>query len=718
MPLPIPDLDDRRFDDLSAELRERLQRQLPELTQIAPGDPVNAFVDLFAWLTETVIYRANRIPERQRLAFLNLLQIPLRPARPARGLVCIDANEVQLVAAETPLAAGKVTFSTVGEVQATPLSVRLLVKHALDTDALSADGISIDLLRTQYGVEPAAFRPITLLPGQDPITTIGSVDGYLYLAVALHKSSLVSQRDKVLGQLAGIVLNIGLAPETEVDGDVATALAPRLLKWELAWWPDAGKPEAVTYLPLEVVADSSQGGRRTGVARLRLPRDSAMLALAEPIDPQFAGFEDTPPEAPADLAPGQLLFWLRVRCRDDDLSLGYLGVNGVEVQGVGIARDLVVGSGTGQPDQSVALPHVDIDENSIELEVQELNQYQPWYRVSHFAGSGPTDRVYTLDAGSGTVRFGNGIQGMRPAANARIRAGYYRYGGGSAGNLPAASIKSVDNAGNRLKLRHEWPTRGGLDGESVAAAEQRIPAFLSHRDRAVTGDDFARLALDNPLRPTARADAVPGFFPGSNLDAVRRDVPGVVSVFVLPPLDPALGAVPQPTAGMIREVYEYLSARTLIGTELYVLSPQYQPVSLALAIEVTDPATEQQTFRAVETALLEYLWPLPPHGPRGAGWPLGRSVEINELRTQAGRVDGVEAVNGVRLFYRDLLSGEWRELTSAQALPLADYQLPRLMAVAIQPGEATPPPPPGFAPGTPSSGGPRAVPVPVIPDIC
>jgi len=718
MPLPIPDLDDRRFDDLSAELQARLLRQLPELTQVTPGDPVHALVDLFAWLTETVIYRANRIPERQRRAFLNLLQIPLRPAHPARGLVCIDATEVQLIGSEAALKAGQVSFSTVGDVQATPLTLRLLIKQAMDGRALTAAGVTLDQLRSQYGVEPSAFRPLTLAPGKDPISTVSSVDGYLYLALALNKSRLIAERDKVLKQLAGIILNIGLAPQTEIDGDIATTLTPRHLQWELAWWVDPSKQDEVTYLPLEVVSDTSQGGRQCGVARLRLPRSAAMITLPETSDPQFAGFEDTPPEAPADLAPGQLLFWLRVRCKDDDLVLGYMGVNAVDVEGVSITRDLMVGSGTGQPGQSITLPGGDIDENSIELEIQELNQFQPWRLVHHFAGSGPDDHIYTLDPVSRVVRFGDGIRGMRPADKARIRIRYYRYGGGSHGNLSADSIKEISGGGNHLKLRHEWPTRGGVDRESIAAAEQRIPAFLGHRDRAVTSDDFARLAIDNPLRPTARANAIPGFFPGSNLNAVRRDVPGVVSVFVLPPLDPAVGNVPHPTAGMIREVYEYLSTRTLIGTELFILSPQYQPVALALSIEVSDPTTEQQTFRAVEEALLHYLWPLPPYGPRSNGWPLGRSVEINELRTQAGRINGVEAVNGARLFYQDLIDGQWLELTSGQALPLSDYQLPQLMAVSIQPGDETPTPPRGSAPGTAPTGGKRPVPVPVIPDIC
>lgn len=722
MPLPIPDLDDRRFADLSAELQARLLRQLPELTQIAPGDPVHAVVDLFAWLTETIIYRANRIPERQRRAFLNLLQIPLRPARPARGLVCIDASGTDsqlppLVASETVLRAGQGVFCTQGELQATPLLLRVMVKTALSTAQLTAEGVSLAQLRNQYGVEPAAFRPQTLTPGRDQLATGNTADNALYLAICLHKAQLIPQRDKLLQQLAGVILNIGLAPLSELDGEVSGELAPRRLQWDLAWWPKADSPQEVTYLPLEVVADSSKGGHRAGVARLRLPRSLEMLTLPAGLDPQFAGFEETPPEAPTDVAPGQLLFWLRLRCPEDELTLGYLGVNAVDVQGQGIARDVMVGSGSGQPDQTVSLPHTDIAEEGLQLEVEDLQRFLSFSQVSHFAGSSPDDRVYTLDPASGTVRFGDGIRGVRPPANARIRAAYYRYGGGASGNLPAGSIKDLTVGGGRLKLRHEWPTRGGVDRESVAQAERRIPAFLNHRDRAVTGEDFSCLALDNPVRPVAQAYAVPGFFPGASLSAVRRDLPGVISLFILPPVVPALGAGPRPSAGMLRDLYAYLSARTLLGTELYVLSPQYQPLAISLALEVTDPATVQQTFRAVEEALLHYLWPLPPHGPRQNGWPLGRSVEINELRTQAGRVAGVEAVNGLRLFYQDLKSLAWYELSPAQALPLQDYQLPQLMTVTLQAGEASPDPPRGLG-AAPTGGAKRPVPVPVILDIC
>lgn len=736
MPLPLPNLDDRRFDDLVEESRARLARHLPELTQVSPGDPVHAMVDLFAWLTETLLYRANQIPERQRLAFLNLLQIPARPARPARGLVCIDAEArtgarlPPLLASESLLKAGSVSFTTVGEIQPTPLELRLLVKEALTDARLTALGISKEQLREQYGVglgeEPASFRPRSLTAGRDPIDLGAALGGTLYLALGLPKP-LASKADALREKLAGITLNLGLAPlddePKEFDGSadsLASEPAPRKLDWDLAWWPDPeGLPDDMEWLPLEVVADSSEGGRRMGVARLRLPRQASFLRVPEAGDPQFAGFRDTPPEPPADLAPGQLLFWLRLTCpAEPGLRLGYAGVNAVDVIGQGVARDVMLGVGDGRPDQTVALPHPDVDAASLALQVEESGRWMDWQAVPHFAASGPDSRVYRLDAASGLVRFGDGLRGKRPPANMGIRAAVYRHGGGSAGNLPAQSIKELHGGSTGLKARQDWPSAGGVDAESVAEAEQRIPAFLSHRERAVTREDFRQLARDNPVNPVARAEAIPGFLPGANLAAIRRNIPGAVSVFVLPPAPTALGAAPRPGAGLLRDVYAYLAQRTLLGTELYVLSPQYQPVSLALALEVVDPATEQQVFKAVEQALLGYLWALPPGGPRGEGWPLGRAVEINELRTQAGRVAGVEAVNHLRLFYRDLGDGAWRELTESQALPLADYQLPELMAVNIESGEDTPEPPRGFAPGTTTPRTPNGVPVPVIPDKC
>ena len=101
MPLQLPVLDDRNFEQLLEEARRRIPVYTPEWTNFGvESDPGITIVQLFAFLTESLLYRANRIPDRNRLKFLQLLGIPLQPAAPADGLIAIR-NERGPVAAAT-----------------------------------------------------------------------------------------------------------------------------------------------------------------------------------------------------------------------------------------------------------------------------------------------------------------------------------------------------------------------------------------------------------------------------------------------------------------------------------------------------------------------------------------------------------------------------------------------------------------------------------------
>ena len=67
MPLPLPSLDTRRWSDLVAEGRALIPRYAPTWTDHNVHDPGIMLVELFAWIVEQLIYRANRIPIRHRL---------------------------------------------------------------------------------------------------------------------------------------------------------------------------------------------------------------------------------------------------------------------------------------------------------------------------------------------------------------------------------------------------------------------------------------------------------------------------------------------------------------------------------------------------------------------------------------------------------------------------------------------------------------------------
>src|SRR6478672_9016024 len=80
MPLPLPNLDTRRWSDLVDEGRALIPRYAPGWTDHNVSDPGITLIDLLAWVIEADIYRVNRVPDSHRLKFLRLIGFP--PAAP------------------------------------------------------------------------------------------------------------------------------------------------------------------------------------------------------------------------------------------------------------------------------------------------------------------------------------------------------------------------------------------------------------------------------------------------------------------------------------------------------------------------------------------------------------------------------------------------------------------------------------------------------------
>jgi len=133
MPIPLPNLDDRTFADLAEEMQALIPRYAPAWTDHNVSDPGIMLIELFAWLTEAMIYRLNRIPEASEARFLELLGATFEPARPATVTLTVTADgleEALPVPRGTPLMAlpgegpgeGKemLPFETIHDWQLTP----------------------------------------------------------------------------------------------------------------------------------------------------------------------------------------------------------------------------------------------------------------------------------------------------------------------------------------------------------------------------------------------------------------------------------------------------------------------------------------------------------------------------------------------------------------------------------------------------------------------
>jgi hypothetical protein len=74
MPLNIPNLDDRDYEDLVREALSMLPQYAPEWTNHNPSDPGITLIELLAFFTETLIYRLNRVTRENKVRFLQLLR--------------------------------------------------------------------------------------------------------------------------------------------------------------------------------------------------------------------------------------------------------------------------------------------------------------------------------------------------------------------------------------------------------------------------------------------------------------------------------------------------------------------------------------------------------------------------------------------------------------------------------------------------------------------
>src|SRR4051794_15359830 len=89
MPLPLPSLDTRHWDDLVDEARAMIPRYAPAWTDHNVHDPGITLMELLAWLVELDIYQLNRVPAAHKRKFLALVGVQPWGAQAARAIISI-----------------------------------------------------------------------------------------------------------------------------------------------------------------------------------------------------------------------------------------------------------------------------------------------------------------------------------------------------------------------------------------------------------------------------------------------------------------------------------------------------------------------------------------------------------------------------------------------------------------------------------------------------
>lgn len=728
MSLRAPILDDRSF----VQLRDELLRMIPiyskEWTDHNASDPGVTLLELFAFLGENLLFRFNQIPEATRAAYLELLRIPLHAAQPATALLaCTTDGAPVLVSKGTAARAKKIVFETTTEVTAHPVdglgAARVQSPVPSDGDRADFARRSVDAAELSSGEQPAYYETRTLDLAQRPdevLDVARTVDGMLWVAVLAPKAPADDLERRALADaLAEQWLNVGVAFDQRVasmsDVDACPGAGdearPPETIWEVSLEPlgPDGRPR---YVALAERGDTTRGLTTTGVVRLELPRADRTIGVPEPDDADLFGARDFPPFLEDDELSERVLFWLRAYRRADGPHLArvrWVGLNATEVVQARTAEPELLGTGNGQPDQRFELVHRPVLPSSLVVEVEERRgHFVAYERVDGFWASTELDRHYVLDPEAGAIRFGRD-RGRAPQIGERIRAATYRYGGGTAGNVPAKAIDRLDGVGG-VECTNPLRAINGTDTENLESGLARIPGELRRRDRLVTEGDAKELAAMTPGVAIGRTEVLANFYPPTR----TLQAAGVVSVVVWPAVDPAHPAAPMPDRPTLDAVCRWLDERRLVTTELWVIPPTYRRIAVAVGLEAKPGYGVDAVRNWVELVVRQYLAPLPPYGPEGDGWPLGRAVMGRELEAAALQVEGVRFLtDDVRVATYDDASASWVR-ASADIVELLPWEVAELAEITVVDG---PPLDPGEA-IAPDLEGRVPVPIPVLVDEC
>ena len=297
-------------------------------------------------------------------------------------------------------------------------------------------------------------------------------------------------------------------------------------------------------------------------------------------------------------------------------------------------------------------------------ELQQLLRH--WTPQPDLLESNPGDRHYVVemdDDGYAHLRFGEGDLGCAPEAGESFSASY-RVGNGAAGNVGSESITQLvllheTLNGSSLQPENPMAAQGGTNPEPMDEVKMFAPgAFRKQLERAITADDYARLAETNPKVQRAAG-------------TLRWTGSGYEVRVAIDPL-----GTDQADPSLLGQIEGHLYSYRRIGHDLVVVAAQYVPLNIAMTICVLPDYLQGH----VEAALIElFSAQVLAGGERGFFHPdnltFGTAIYLSQLVAAAQAVIGVESVVVSRL--ERFFEGPNGELESG-FLPIGPLELAQL----------------------------------------
>jgi predicted phage baseplate assembly protein len=677
MPLPEPILDDLRFQrDLVDEARRRIIRYCPEWTEYNISDPGITLIELFAWMTEMIVYRLNRVPEKNYVKFMELLGVRLQPAQSARTEVTFrlaapfpitpDDETTALVPKGTEVATlptdeePEITFTT---------DERLLIVPPRLTHLRREEDFNKNYL-PRLGVEIFyAFNRQRPRPGDTFYLGFDEANDLKGHIIKLDFEAQETQATGIRRNDPPLVWECSLGDGRWQELQPSTLADERDTTGGL----NNARGAIVFYLPLELRPDQVHG------------RSAVWLRCRqEQRRPEQGVYTESP--------------------RIVNVTAYSLGATTPATHAV-LIREEVLGTSKGEPGQTFRLQHAPVlalaEHETLEVEEKRdgVPVYIPWQVVDEFSHSDRFDRHFTLDHATGEIGFGPAVRqrdgsvrqyGRVPEAQRSLRFTQYRHGGGVVGNVPGGKLQVMKTALSYIvRVTNMTRAEGGRDQETMEEAKLRARREVRAQQRAVTPDDYEVLAR-GASRAVARVKCLTPDKSAANGTAARP-APGMLDLLVIPAVFDAmrlgdLGKLKLDDT-LVATVGRHLDQYRLLTTTVRVREPRYVGVRVTAEIVVSEYHQPETVKARVQEALTTFISPLALRqqpadaadelmGPDWEGWPFGRPLFISELFTLIQRVPGVKHVLDVQLGTRSVTPTQELRVWTEEAAEAAPAEVP------------------------------------------
>lgn len=645
MALIPPDLDDRTFQNIVDEAKSRIPAYINGWTDHNVSDPGVTLIELFAWMTELILYRQNQVPDRLYVKMMEMMGLNLQPPQAAVADVTFQlstpSNTSINIKAGTEVATTQteqqsaIIFTTDEPLTIAPPQLEQVITYRQGNQQVTKSQI-IDRLRQPGEV----MNLFSQKPRPDDALYFGFSD-----AVDLSRHLLEFYFDCVEGHGSGIDETLPpLVWETAVSQDSYGELQWQRCAVELDETRGLNVPGRIqvhchTFEPLIIPFSDA----RLCWLRLRvLPQD----AYPPPDPRRMRPYVETP----------------QVR----QITVHTIGGTVQATQSQTIKREML-GYSSGLPGQTFhlqsapLLPPDPARGETLVVQLPNNGKEETWELQPAFQRPSNSQHVYqfkqyTLDVASGEIRLppaqtlADGsvlIYGAIPPRGASIWFNSYRFGGGSHGNVAAYELNTLKTAVPQInRVYNRQPARGGQDQETLDAAKLRAPHALHARNRAVTAADFEHHARQAgvALGRVKCLQPEPGWSESVN--------PGVVYLLLLPAVKNPSGRLTarelvMPQADRDR-VETHLNQRRLLTTRLEVVEATLIPVSAAVQCRLAPGADKSTLYEAILARLHAYLNPL-AGGPEETGWPFGRDLYTYDVYHCLQNLPGVLAIPQITL---------------------------------------------------------------------